>query len=99
MSCNAHHRSIIFSSDRQKVIDKLSQISMMSNMPIIRISKDSIESTFDDEQWVWVDPSRDIRGYRAHKALVDMDCTIRQLEYVIKPMCEGHCENLEYFNT
>ena len=97
---NAHHCCIVFSPSRECAIFQLEKIS--KNKTLIRksIGFNDVIYYFEDETWVWLNPILNgARGYRGHKVFVDMNCTIKQLEYVIKPMCNLYCDKIEYFNN
>ena len=105
MSMNAHHCCIVFSPNKESAIyqlDKILKNKMIENKSLIKktIQFDYVAYYFEDETWVWLNPVLNgVRGYRGHKVFVDMDCTINQLEYVIKPTCNLYCDNIEYFNN
>ena len=99
MSTNAIHCCIIFSTSKESALNKLEQIFECRSVDKRRIRANAIEYVSGNEKWVWLDPSRPgtTRGYRAHKAFVDADCTIRQLREVIQPICYLHCELFEFY--
>jgi hypothetical protein len=87
----------VFSNDEIKAKHKLEEIATNSKCVDKRIGRGFARYVIDGDEWMWVRPIDSAKGYRAHKAWIDMDCTIRQLEYVILPICELYCEEFNYF--
>lgn len=103
MSMNAHHCCIVFSHDMSVAKQKLDEIYQEKGCPdnIKRIiSPSRISYRYEDEEWIWVKPNETCRGYRAHKAYIDRNCTIKDLHMFIIPIFELYCEKCDfhYFN-
>lgn len=108
MSMNAHHCCIVYSNNpyiakikmeeilqekREKGIDNLVSIKDGREHGVLRYK-------YEHEEWVWVKPNMQCRGYRAHKAYVDVKCTYQEVEENIKPYCDLYCadEDFHLFN-
>ena len=99
MSMNAYHCCIVFSNNRDKAVQKFEDIFIEKGSPdnIKRImAKDRIEYIFEDEDWIWIRPALGARGYRAHKAYVDIDCTKEQIDCAIRPICDLYCDEKDF---
>ena len=100
MSKNTHHCCIVFSRNWVSAYDKMEEIVVEKGNPenvIKTITRNTLRYTFDDEVWIWVNTSYNNKGKRAYKAYIDMDCTIRDLEYIIKPICYTYCKECRYY--
>jgi phage terminase large subunit-like protein len=105
---NAHHCCIVFTHDYDTAKKKLEEIlqDKLSNGidNLIRIwnspNSGNFRYLYEDEEWVWVNPSMGARGYRAHKAYVDAKCTYQEVEEYIRPYCASYCkdEDFHFFN-
>lgn len=94
---NSIHCCIVFSDNESKARSKIKEIASTLNNPKITMGRGFARCASDDEEWVWIRPSMDAaRGYRAHKAWIDEDCSIKQLNLVIDPACV-FCEESSLF--
>lgn len=99
MSMNAIHCYAVFSPSYDRAMQKIHQLIKDREKYLIRILRTSnrIEYLLENERWIWINPALNPRGYRVHKAYIDRECFIEQMETCIKCMCQGYCEEEEYF--
>lgn len=92
------HCCIVFSPHRISAIQKLEEIAVNRTVERKVNSYDVRYILDDEEEWIWVNPESDkARGYRAHKALVDVACSQRALNQIVLPACSTYCPEIEYY--
>lgn len=63
-----------------------------NNIMPIRVSKTCIEWQEDNEQWIWIPITYNVRGYRFNKVKISKDYDDKEiLEQVIIPCCDLYC--------
>jgi len=97
MSANAHHFCIVFSNNEIRAKEKLEEIACSAECTKKDFGRGYAKIVVGDEEWMWVRPSDIAKGYRAHKAWIDEQCTIEQLNNIILPICSMYCEEMKYF--
>lgn len=51
----------------------------------------------NNERWVWIVPSHEIRGYRFYKVLADKNINKKIIGEKILPQCSFYCKSFEWF--
>jgi hypothetical protein len=98
MSMNAHHCCIVYSNNRDTALKKLNELKEGKDNVVSLCSYDNLRYKIEDEEWMWVRPNMQCRGYRAHKAYVDAKCTYQEVEENIKPYSYCKDEDFKLFN-
>ena len=90
--------NIVYSASYENANKKLTQIADEKSGKINR-SRSSIEVKTDSDVWKWVNPQTPIaRAYKTTFAIIDRECSIGDLHYVILPSLVGDANNIEFFD-
>ena len=90
--------NIVYSTSYENANKKLTEIANEENGDIVR-TRGSIEVKTDSEVWKWVNPKTPIaRAYKSTVAIIDRECSIGDLHYVILPALVGDANNITFFD-